>query len=237
LDDITPLEQTTAQTSEAAAHLFAPRPEYRWTKDGRALLDFSLKSAPRGPVQIDIADASGHVVRQLREPAMAGLNRVAWDMRYAPPRLAALRTTPPENPHIWEEPRFRGMDTRPVTHWGLDQAQAGPIVVPGKYTVKLTVDGQTQSQPLEIVRDPKVAATDADLDASVKLQLRIREDLNATSDMINTIEILRKQLEVMESAAKADPAKADLQKSAAQMNARMAAHLWLDLASVVNGSP
>jgi photosystem II stability/assembly factor-like uncharacterized protein len=221
LDDITPLEQTTAQTTEAALHVFAPRPMYRWTKDGRALIDFSLKAAPHGTVQMEIADASGTVIRELHPSAVAGLNRVAWDMRYAPPRLAALRTTPPENPHIWEEPRFRGKDTRPVTHWGLDPAQVGPIVAPGRYTVKLTVDGQTQTQPLEIVRDPKVASTDADLEASVKLQLRIRDDLNATSDMINTIEILRKQLEDMESAAKADQAKADLAKSAAQMNTKM----------------
>ncbi len=221
LDDITPLEQTTAQTTDAAVHLFAPRPMYRWTKDGRALLNFSLKTAPRGPVQVDITDASGTVIRQLHPPAAAGMNRVAWDMRHEPPRLAALRTTPPENPHIWEEPRFRGKDTRPVTHWGLDQAQVGPIVAPGKYVVKLTVDGQTQTQPLEIMRDPNVAATNADLEASVALQLRIRDDLNATSDMINTIEILRKQLEVIESAAKGDRAKADLLKAAAQMNARM----------------
>ncbi|HWF83768.1 MAG TPA: hypothetical protein VG222_02935 [Vicinamibacterales bacterium] len=221
LDDITPLEQTTAQTTAAAVHLFRPRPMYRWTKAGRALLNFSLETPPRGAVQVDITDASGKVIRQLHPPAAAGLNRVAWDMRYDAPRLAALRTTPPENPHIWEEPRFRGKDTRPVTHWGLDQAQVGPIVAPGKYLVKLTVDGQTQTQPLEIVRDPKVAATDADLEASVALQLRIRDDLNATSDMINTIEILRKQLEDMESAAKGDRAKADLEKAAAQMNAKM----------------
>ena len=79
-----------------------------------------------------------------------GMNRVAWDLRYDAPRLIAMRTTPPENPHIWEEPRFRGQDTRPVTHWGLDTAQVGPIVVPGKYTVKLTVDGQSLTQPIEM---------------------------------------------------------------------------------------
>ena len=221
LDDITPLEQTSTQSSDAAVHLFAPRPTYRWTKDGRALLNFTLKNAPRGDVQIDITDDAGTLVRQLHTPAAAGLNRVAWDMRYEPPRLAALRTTPPENPHIWEEPRFRGKDTRPVTHWGLDQAQVGPIVAPGTYTVKLTVDGQTQMQSIEIVKDPKVASTDADLEASVKLQLRIRDDLNATSDMINTLERMRKQLEVIESGAKADHANADLAKAAAQINARM----------------
>ena len=39
-----------------------------------------------------------------------GLNGINWDLRYDAPTLVALRTTPPENPHIWEEPRFQ--DTR-----------------------------------------------------------------------------------------------------------------------------
>ena len=107
-------------------------PAYRWTQRGRALINFSLKAAPRGPVQLQVLDADGTVVRDLRTTARAGLNRVTWDLRYEPPRLIAMRTTPPENPHIWEEPRFRGQDTRPVTHWGLEPAQVGPIVAPGQ---------------------------------------------------------------------------------------------------------
>jgi photosystem II stability/assembly factor-like uncharacterized protein len=222
LDDITPLEQTTPQTTDAAAHLFAPRATYRWTRQGRAVVNYSLKAAPRGPVQVEILDAAGKMIRQLpQRTAIAGLNRVTWDMRYEGPRLVALRTTPPENPHIWEEPRFRGRDTRPVTHWGLDQAQVGPIVAPGKYTVKLTVDGQSLTQSLDILRDPKVPSSDADLDASVKLQLRIRDDINATSDMVNTIENLRKQLEDMKKAMAGDRAKADLVKSIDQMDEKM----------------
>src|SRR5262249_60127580 len=123
---------------------------------------------PRGTIQWQIVDGDGKVVRDLRPNGREGLNRAAWDLRHDPPRLVALRTTPAENPHIWEEPRFRGLDSRPVTHWGLEPAQVGPIVVPGKYTVKLTVDGQSATQPIEILRDPKVAASVADPDLSVK---------------------------------------------------------------------
>ena len=69
-------------------------------------------------------DAKGALVAKLPPvTGHAGLNRIAWDMRYAAPRLVALRTTPPENPHIWEEPRFQGQETRPVTHWGIEQAR------------------------------------------------------------------------------------------------------------------
>ena len=40
-------------------------------------------------------------------------------------------------------------------HWGIEQAQVGPIAAPGKYTVRLTVDGQSLTQPFEILKDPE----------------------------------------------------------------------------------
>src|SRR5205823_906949 len=221
LDDITPLEQATPATTDAAAHLFTPRPAYRWSQRSRALIDYSLKAEPRGAAQLQVLDGEGKVVRDLRSTPHAGLNRVAWDLRYEPPRLIAMRTTPPENPHIWEEPRFRGQDTRPVTHWGLEAAQVGPIVAPGKYTVKLTVDGQSSTQAIEILRDPKVASSQADLDLSVKLQLRLRDNITASADMVNSIEVMRKQLEDMRKAFTGDKDKAAVLKQIADMDKKL----------------
>jgi len=222
LDDITPLEQAAPATTDAAAHLHPPRPAYRWSQRGRALLNFSLEGEPRDPVQLQITDGSGAVVRELRVASpRVGLNRVPWDLRYEPPRLIAMRTTPAENPHIWEEPRFRGQDTRPVTHWGLEPAQVGPIVAPGRFTVKLTVDGRTSTQPLEVLKDPKVAASQADLDLSVKLQLRLRDDISAAADMVNTIEVMRKQLEDVSKAYRGDASKAALVKQVAEMDKKL----------------
>jgi photosystem II stability/assembly factor-like uncharacterized protein len=220
LDDITPLEQGGPATTDAA-RLFTPRPAYRWSQRGRAYIDFSLRAVPRGAVQLQVLDPDGKAVRELRPTAREGLNRVAWDLRYDSPRLVQLRTTPAENPHIWEEPRFRGQDFRPVTHWGLDQAQVGPVVAPGKYTVKLTVDGQTLTQPLEVLRDPKVPTSNADLDLSVKLQLRLRDDINAASDMINSIEVMRKQLEDVQKAYRNDRSKESLLKQIAEIDKKL----------------
>jgi len=195
LDDITPLEQEAKGTSEGDVRFFTPRSAYRLVRGGRAILDFSLKSASKQPVEIEIADSRGSVVRRLKSPAKAGMNRVDWDLHYDPPHLVALRTAAPDNPHIWEEPRFRGKDSRPITHWGIEGAQDGPLAVPGKYTVRLTVDKQTFTEPLTILRDPKSPGSDADIDASVKALLRIRDDISRTSDMVNRIEWSRKQLE------------------------------------------
>jgi photosystem II stability/assembly factor-like uncharacterized protein len=221
LDDVTALEQATPTTTDAAMHLFAPRSAYRWSQRGRAYVNFSLKAAPRGQAEMQILDADGKVVRELKANARAGLNRIAWDLRYDSPHLIAMRTTPAENPHIWEEPRFRGQDTRPVTHWGLEPAQVGPIVVPGKYSVKLTVDGQSSTQPIEILRDPKVATSIADLDLSVKLQLRLRDDISAAADMVNNIEVMRKQLEDVSKAYRNDRAKEGPLKLVAEMDKKL----------------
>jgi len=221
LDDLTPLEQGTPATTDAPVHLFAPRAGFRWTQQGRALINFSLKAAPRGLVQLQVLDADDKLVRDLRTTPRAGLNRVSWDLRHEPPRLIALRTTPPENPHIWEEPRFRGQDTRPVTHWGLEPAQVGPIVVPGKYTVKLTAEGESYTQSIEILKDPRIPSSVADLDLSVKLQLRLRDDISAAADMVNAIEVMRKQLEDVQKAYKNDASKAALLKQVREMDKKL----------------
>src|SRR5207302_6994992 len=217
--DSTPLEQD--ETATDSAQMYPLKATYRWSQRGRAHINDTLASAPKRPVQLQVLHADGKVVRDLRSSGREGLNRVSWDLRHDPPRLVALRTTPPENPHIWEEPRFRGQDTRPVTHWGLEPAQVGPIVVPGKYTVKLTVDGQSTTQPIEILRDPRVATSVADLDLSVKLQLRLRDDISAAADMVNTIEVMRKQLEDVTKAYRNDRTKDALVKQVAEMDHKL----------------
>ncbi len=198
MDDITPLEQgLLEQTPTEAARLVAPRPAYRLLKGAaRAQFTYWLKEPAKTPVMFEIADAQGAAVRLLQAGnGRAGLNRFTWDLHYERPRTVALRTTPPENPHIWEEPRFQGQDTRPITHWGLSQAEVGPIAAPGKYTVKMMVDGRSYTQPLEILRPPDSHGTDAELQSSVRLQLKVRNDINQVSDMTNQIEWMRRQLE------------------------------------------
>ncbi|HEV2306599.1 MAG TPA: hypothetical protein VGR93_13855 [Candidatus Acidoferrales bacterium] len=232
LDDITPLEQMAKNASDADVRLFTPRASYRFVRFGHAFLDFSLKSATKEPIKIEILDANGKLVRRLRAAGHAGVNRVVWDLRYEPPHLIALRTPAPDNPHIWEDPRFRGKDSRPIIHWGIEGAQEGPLVAPGKYTVRLTAGQRTFTEPLTILRDPKSPGTDADIDASVKALLRIRDDITRTSDMVNRIEWNRKQLEDTEAMLKSeiatakadqkDDAKAaDLLKSVQDMDEKM----------------
>jgi hypothetical protein len=83
------------------------------------------------------------------------------------------------------------------------------------------VDGQSFTEPLEILKDPATAGSQTDLEASVELQLRIREDINATSDMVNQMEVLRKQLEDIQKALRGQKGGEDVLKSVEQMDRKI----------------
>jgi hypothetical protein len=63
--------------------------------------------------------------------------------------------------------------------------------------VRITIPGLNVShiRPFEIIKDPDIAASAADLAASVRAQIRIRDGLNASATMINRLEVMRKQIE------------------------------------------
>src|ERR1019366_4484183 len=96
LDDISVLEQgPSGGAADAAVQFVKPRDAYRWSRGSRAILNYSLKQNAQAPVQIQVLDASGAVVRQMMGGGRAGMNRAGWDLRYDGPRLIALRTTLP----------------------------------------------------------------------------------------------------------------------------------------------
>ena len=69
------------------------------------------------------------------------------------------------------------------------------LMPPGAYTIKLTVDGQSYTQPLEVRKDPNDNVTDQDIAASTSMLLALQSDLSAVSDMLGTIESLRSQIQ------------------------------------------
>jgi hypothetical protein len=151
-----------------------------------AMIDYFLSKDASGPVTIEIKDRKGHSVRKyssadapteanpkrlkipsywIRPPQLvstkAGMHRFLWDMHY---------TLIPE-----VEPEF----PMQATYRNTAPAATSPWAAPGDYTVTLTVDGKTFSQPLAVAMDPRVKTSAADLqeqfDLSWKLyQLRLK---------------------------------------------------------------
>jgi photosystem II stability/assembly factor-like uncharacterized protein len=194
LRDITALEQGASPESATVTRLFAPHLAFRQSRTGHADFTFETPKA-MDSVKVEVLDASGTVVRSMHMRSRAGLNRVPWDLRYDVAPQVALRTVAPDNPHIFSEPRFDGKPTRPVLHWGIEAPlSTGPIAAPGRYTVRLSTAGKDWTQPFTVIRDPVLPASDGDLAASTRAQVRVRDDMKYAAEMINHVEIMRKQI-------------------------------------------
>lgn len=183
LDDITPLRQIQPETMAAAVHLFRPQNawRFRWNKntdtplppdepagenppDG-AIINYWLKQDAVAPVTLEITNGSGVLIRRyssaeppeamvegrntpdywLRPPqtlsAKAGFHRFVWDVRHERPAVASF--------------------SYPIaaTYRNTPRVPLGSWVLPGTYTVRLTVDGKSFTQPLVVRLDPRVKAT------------------------------------------------------------------------------
>jgi photosystem II stability/assembly factor-like uncharacterized protein len=196
LRDITRLEQADRVPAGAAAWLYGPRPGFRRAESGSASFLYRLNTAPAGPVRFEITDSAGAPVRTLLARGVPGLNSLTWNLLYDGPEQVALRTTPPFNPDIWNEARFRGKTTRPIVHWGIEGPQhRGPIAAPGRYTVRMIAGADTLRRPFTVLKDPAIPSPTADLRASTRAQLRVRDGMSAVADMTNRIEIMRKQIQ------------------------------------------
>jgi photosystem II stability/assembly factor-like uncharacterized protein len=172
LDDVTPLRQAPEVPADASSWLYRPADARRVRADvwegtpfpkdepaapnppAGACLDYYLRTPASGPVVLEIADASGALVRRyssadvatafdpqrtlvsaewFQRPSTlvptAGMHRFVWPLRYAPPPALG----------------------------GGDPFAAGAWAPPGEYVVTLVADGRRHSQPLVLRPDPRVA--------------------------------------------------------------------------------
>lgn len=242
MDDITPLQQLTPQVLKSDIHLFAPRPAYRFRNVTRsqscpndqcmgrnppygASINYYLKSAPKGDVNITILDENDHVIKKLRGFKKPGINRVWWNLRHEGPGQPRLRTRPPGNPLVWEEKRFKRYTREgwmPLISWGIRGGLVGPLAVPGTYTVKLIIEGQEFIQKLIVEKDPNTSGNMADIQAQVKMALEIRDNINTVVDSINRIEWIRKQIHDLIKILKEDKSIVQVINAAQKLDEKIA---------------
>ena len=132
----------------------------------------------------------------------AGINRVYWDLRNEPSKSPRLRTKP-----LWDEVFELDADgTRDAPGFGSMSVQ----LAPGRYTVKLNVDGQSYSQPLEVLKDPHETISDVEMKAGIEQLLTMQADLAVASDAVNSMESLRVQMQALSRQLANDRANADV---------------------------
>jgi photosystem II stability/assembly factor-like uncharacterized protein len=227
LDDISPLRQLDAATA-SKPHLFKPQVAYRVRRsvatdtplppeepasknppDG-AILYYNLPARAK-EVTLEILNDKNEVVRRyastdkpsvvnerelnvptywVRPPqalsADAGAHRFVWDMHYTP--LAEPRNYP-------ISAIFGDTPAEPL----------GPAAHPGAYTVRLTVDGQSQTQPLTIKMDPRVPATPAELAQQFDLTMKCYRGVLGARETQEKIRKLREQIKARQGTAPKGP--------------------------------
>ncbi len=151
-------------------------------------MDPSRGDGRRTRITIEILDASGEVVRTIRNaPARAGLNRTYWNMRYESSERAVMRTKPLGHPHVAlsESGTRNPGDGRPVT----------PMAPPGTYTLRLTVNDEApQEQSLTLLMDPASMGSAAQINEQLQMMIELRDNQNDIAGMLNEAERVRSQL-------------------------------------------
>lgn len=143
-----------------------------------------------------------------RTPAAAGFNRVAWDLRMDPPKFLTDM-----NPDSAEAGDWRA---RPV----------GPQVLPGAYAVRLTVNGQSQEQPLTVRIDPSSDVTVAQLQAQFEQSTRLFNVITTMIEVERNLGAFKGQVDERSSTAR------ELRGDAARDLARASAEELVKLDSV-----
>ncbi|HEY5505192.1 MAG TPA: hypothetical protein VIK28_08535, partial [Sedimentisphaerales bacterium] len=154
-----------------------------------AVIDYYLRTKPQTPISLEILNEAGNPVRRfssadLPEPlagaqyfmnewlpkikplsAELGHHRFMWDLRYTPPPV-----------------KQRDYSMAAIAGQGTEKQPQGPLVLPRKYQIKLSVGDNTYTQSLEVELDPRVHVPES----ALKDQLSLAIDVwNAMADQIS----------------------------------------------------
>jgi photosystem II stability/assembly factor-like uncharacterized protein len=213
LDDISALRQVADAAAKADAYLFKPAEAIRMhagnangspqprdealaeNPPAGAMIDYYLKADAAGRLKLEILDASGKIVRSYSSAdevkpvdpskldippswisapkqlsSAAGMHRWIWDLHYA--AAAGGRT---------------GV-------FAMFFGPGGVMALPGSYTVRLTVNGKSMSQPLIVKMDPRIKSTSAELRKQFETATAIAQKQKQISEAREAVKQLRAQI-------------------------------------------
>lgn len=235
LDDITPLRQTSAAMNAGPSWLYRPGTAMRVDNDtfigsplppeeptaenppSGAVIDYYLKNNA-SKVKLEIFDARQTLVRSL--------SATGKEMKFPPmaiaerwfPKPQLLEKTAGMHRYVWN----LALGNSGGEGEALDDeedyfAPRGPRMVPGTYELRLTVDGKSWTQPLQVAMDPRSAATPEELEKQFELGKTIFGEAMKGRQRLAEMQSVQKQL----GDLKPDAAHADLAASVKQVQAEI----------------
>jgi photosystem II stability/assembly factor-like uncharacterized protein len=179
LDDLAPLRALAAETLEKEIAFLPARPVRQKPVTGGGWVEgdatFRGPNPPSGAVityyqktrhtfgrmKLEVLDGEGRVVDTPPAGTRKGINRVLWSMQVKPPRVPTAAQ--------------RG------------GATAGPRVVPGTYTVRITKGTTVVETPLPVGLDPRAPFTLEDRKAQYAAAMRAHALFGRMSDLVNRL--------------------------------------------------
>ncbi len=153
---------------------------------------YYLREEPEGEVTLTFADAGGREIAsytggaepsddgtQQCVPVARGMNRFVWDMRYPGPKGIPN-------------------DATMGPFWASSQ---GPEAPPGEYQVVLAAGGQVYSQTFDMLKDPRVSASQEEIEDRFDTLMEIRDKISETNDAILRVRSIYSQMEEWEKRA------------------------------------
>lgn len=208
IDDLTPLQQLSTETAAKEAILYQPMPTYRMAGSNRrdpklegenhpngVMIHYFIKKLEAGAeVKIDILESDGDTIRTFSTKAKDKLNQITvkagggrfvWDMRYP-----GYKT-------------FPGM-----VFYG--SPNLGPKAVPGKYQVRLTVNGKSQTQEFEILKDPRLNTSAEDFQAQFDFLMKVRNKVTEANEGIINLRKIKEDLGYLKNKLGSDEKNKDM---------------------------
>ncbi len=208
LYNVTPLRDLSDEIAASDAYLYpvadalrlryggrrdrSPAPDEPQYPPSGASVDYYLAAGPVGEVTLEILDAQGTLVRGFSSEAGARATQLPeepgmgeWNLEWT--GTSALPKDPGMHRFVWDLGHAGPWDPSPGRRGG----GSGPMVVPGTYQARLTVDGKSSTRSFGVKMDPRVLSeeiTEADVRAQVALALEVRDALSDARLVVARIE-------------------------------------------------
>jgi hypothetical protein len=134
-----------------------------------------------------------------------GLNRIAWNLRYPNPKILPFGYFG----GLLEFIEYTLADHAIPGKTPRDQPE-GPLATPGRYTVELSSGGKSDRKTLVVKTDPRIRASEADLNTQIGLATRLADALAVTYDAFLSLKDLRASVAAAEKALAESKAAKDL---------------------------
>ncbi len=218
LDDISSLRQLAVAMPDT---LFKPAPAYRMPRStypdtpvppdepyaenppSGAVIDYFLAQAATAPVTLEIADARGTVIRTYSSADLPELSAAELAKQLIPPYWVrphrALATTAGMHRWVWDLRGEQPIATRygyPINAVPHDTPRApeGVRVLPGTYRVKLTANGKSVTQTVDVKLDPRVKLSTAAVTQQHAAEVRLAELVSRSSKLLLGAQSVMEQL-------------------------------------------